>query len=252
VTAGPSLASDDWDAHWGEYASAATDNPAQRFRRTVAFDLLAAAGAPVRLLDIGAGQGDLLASAHIAWPAAELAGVELSATGVAETSRKVRDAIVLQGNLLHGPPADARLQAWATHAVCSEVLEHVDDPALLLRNALPLVAPGGRVVVTVPGGPRSAFDKHIGHRQHFDRASLTTVLTAAGLRDVRVEAAGFPVFNLYKLVVIARGKRLIEDAKASGPSASAGLAMKAFDRLFALAHRRGRLGWQLVASARVP
>jgi hypothetical protein len=28
--------------------------------------------------------------------------------------------------------------------------------------------------------------------------------------------------------------------------------MKAFDRLFALAHRRGRLGWQLVASARVP
>ena len=172
--------------------------------------------------------------------------MELSATGVAETSRKVPDALVLQGNLLHGAPADERLHGWATHAVCSEVLEHVDDPALLMRNALPLLAPGCRVVVTVPGGPRSAFDKHIGHRRHYDRTSLEAVLTAAGLRDVHVEAAGFPVFNLYKLVVIARGKRLIEDAKSSNPSATAGLAMKVFDRLFALARR----AWPLRLAAR--
>ena len=165
---------DDWDAHWGDYASTAEDNPAQRFRRD---GRLRAArrrdGAPQRLFDIGAGQGDLLADApHARGRRRALAGVELSATGVAEAVRKVPDARVVQGNLLldvGDPPSD--LRRWATHAVCSEVLEHVDDPgAAAAQRTGASSAPGCRVVVTVPGGPRSAFDKHIGHRRHFDRA----------------------------------------------------------------------------------
>ena len=251
-SAGTSLPVDDWDTHWGQYASTAEDNPAQRFRRNLAFDLLAARGTPRRLLDIGAGQGDLLAEANLAWPAAELAGIELSATGVAEARRKIPSAQLVQRNLLDDQPADISLSGWATHAVCSEVLEHVDDPRRLLRHARAYLAPGCRVVITVPGGPRSAFDKHIGHRRHFDRDSIASVLRDAGLTDVQVEAAGFPIFNLYKLVVILRGKQLITDAQQVTPSSAAGMAMRWFDRLFVLARRRGRLGWQLVASATSP
>jgi 2-polyprenyl-3-methyl-5-hydroxy-6-metoxy-1,4-benzoquinol methylase len=36
--------------------------------------------------------------------------------------------------------------------VCSEVLEHVDRPRELLANAAAYLAPGCRLVVTVPGG----------------------------------------------------------------------------------------------------
>ncbi len=104
----------------------------------------------------------------------------------------------------------------------------------------------------MPAGPRSAFDKHIGHRRHFDRPSLEGVLTDAGLTGIHVEAAGFPVFNLYKLVVILRGKRLITDAADDNPSSAARFVMRAFDRLFALAPHRGRFGWQLVATATSP
>ena len=50
------------------------------------------------------------------------------------------------------------------------------------------------------------------------------MLTDAGPRRTSdVEAAGFPVFNLYKLVVILRGKRLIDDVRSTThPSAAAG------------------------------
>ena len=103
----------------------------------------------------------------------------------------------------------------ATLAVCSEVLEHVDEPDVLLRNAVEYLASGCRIVVTVPGGPRSAFDRHIGHRRHFTAKRLRSLLEANGFENVTVRRAGFPFFDLYRMVVIARGKRLIADVEES-------------------------------------
>lgn len=257
LASGTPATQDDWEAHWGDYASTAEDNPAQAYRRRRAFALLAGTGPVERLLDIGAGQGDLLRSAAAEFPGAALAGLELSATGVAQCRAKVPGADVVQRNLLVDGAVDPTRAGWATHAVCSEVLEHVDDPARLLRNACAYLQPGAWLVITVPGGPRSAFDKHIGHRRHFSQASLAEVIGAAGLAVERVEGAGFPVFNLYKLLVIARGKRLIDDVRASsdggsGGSRAAGRAMRGFERLFRHARDDSRWGWQLVALARSP
>ena len=128
-------------------------------------------------------------------------------------------------------------------------------PALLLANAKPYLGRGCRIVITVPGGPRSAFDKHIGHRQHFTRESVTNVLETAGLRVEQTMAAGFPTFNAYKLLVIARGKRLIDDVKADDSGRStrvAKLAMDMFDPMFRIARPNSRWGWQLVAVATYP
>ena len=100
--------------------------------------------------------------------------------------------------------------------MCSEVLEHLDDPATLLGNALPNLAPGCRLVVTVPGGPRSAFDRHIGHRRHYNRRDLRRLLEGVGLRVDGVIAAGFPFHTLYRLAVILRGERLAHHALAGG------------------------------------
>ena len=147
-------------------------------------------------------------------------------------------------------------QPPATYAVCSEVLEHVDDPVTLIRNALRLLAPGCRLVVTVPGGPRSAFDRHIGHFQHFTAAELRRVLTDAGYEVERVFRAGFPFFNLYKLAVIARGRNLIADVEHRAPGSDA-LASRAgcyaFFR-FGLRHSLDDMpfGWQMAAVAPVP
>ena len=60
-------------------------------------------------------------------------------------------------------------------------------------------------MVTVPGGPRTAFDRHIGHRRHYTTDALRAVLDAAGLEVELVQGAGLPFFNLYKLLVMMRG-----------------------------------------------
>ena len=149
------------------------------------------------------------------------------------------------------PLAWPELAGWATHAVCSEVLEHVIDPVQALANVRPALASGGRLVVTVPSGPMSAFDRHIGHLRHFTARSLETTLRDAGYSTVEVDRAGFPFFNLYRLTVVARGRKLIEDAAAGQRElpVAARLAMAAFGTLFRFNSTRANWGWQLVAVA---
>jgi hypothetical protein len=107
--------------------------------------------------------------------------------------------------------------------------------------------------VTVPGGPRSAFDRHIGHRRHFTATRLRRLLEQNGFEDVTVCRAGFPFFDLYRLVVIARGKRLIADVEQSNSelgSGTSGTALRFFRRAFRYNWDSSPFGWQLLAVAR--
>ena len=142
---------------------------------------------------------------------------------------------------------------WATDAVCSEVLEHVDSPVDFLKASRRYLADEARLVVTVPGGPMSTFDRHIGHRQHFTRESISRVLNEAGFTVERTCLSGFPFFNLYRLVVIARGEKLATDVSAGHAGASGWLArmvMAVFRGLFRLNWMNSPFGWQVVAVAR--
>jgi 2-polyprenyl-3-methyl-5-hydroxy-6-metoxy-1,4-benzoquinol methylase len=143
---------DDWDRHWDDYAASATANPAQEYRRRLILDLLGAGDPPLRVLDVGAGTGDLAAALLAHFPDADLVGLELSRHGVEIAQDKVPRATFLCRNLLEERAPEPRYSAWATHAVCSEVLEHVDDPVRLLANARAHMSEGCRFVVTVPGG----------------------------------------------------------------------------------------------------
>jgi SAM-dependent methyltransferase len=208
---------------------------------------------PVRhVLDIGAGTGDLAAQVRRSFPDAEIVGLDVSASGLAAAREKVPDAVFRLRDLLEGQPETDEHHAWATHAVCSEVLEHVADPTRLLENAKAYLAPGCTLVVTVPGGPKSAFDRHIGHRRHYTPNDLRRLLADAGFVVERSSGAGFPFFNLYRLVVIARGKRLVDEASERTPSKFARIVTAMFRALFRLNLTGTSWGWQTVAVARLP
>jgi SAM-dependent methyltransferase len=185
-------------------------------------------------------------------PTARFVGAELSESGVAISRKKVPGATFLVADIFQPPAALNAFANWATHAVCSEVLEHVDDPVEFLKQARNYLAAGARLIVTVPGGPISAFDRHIGHRQHFSHKKIAQMLEAAGYRVDRVYRTGFPFFNLYRLVLLARGKRLALDVEAEssgGGSILANFVMKLFGILFRGNLLDSPLGWQLVAVA---
>ena len=70
-----------------------------------------------------------------------------------------------------------------------------------------------------------------------------------------VTGAGFPFFNLYRGVVILRGKRLVTDVSAGQGrpvSLTARAVMIFFRHLFRLNMDSCAWGWQMVATARVP
>jgi SAM-dependent methyltransferase len=248
---------DDWNLHWTEYTDATEENPAEEYRRKTVLVLLGlrGAGSGVQVLDIGSGQGDMAAAIHAKFPSAEILGLELSHSGVEISRKKVPGVQFAQRNLLEDSVIPPDQKNWATHAVCSEVIEHVDDPVHLLRNAREYMRPDCVLVLTAPGGPMSAFDKHIGHRKHFQPKEIETLFREAGYIPEYVGRAGFPFFNLYRCVVILRGRKLIEDVSTQrNPSGSrlAQMVMSIFNFLFQFNLHPCRWGWQMVGKARVP
>ena len=109
-----------------------------------------------------------------------------------------------------------------SHAVCSEVLDNVDNPSKVIRQGVGLPRPGRRLLGTVPGGPRPAYDRHSGHPDHFTPPMLASHAAVQGLDVASLVGAGWPFFNTYRLVVIARAERPLTDAASSGRFARGG------------------------------
>jgi SAM-dependent methyltransferase len=100
---------------------------------------------------------------------------------------------VLRGDVFRLPFPDARFD----RVICSEVMEHVHRPEDALRELVRVLAPGGRIAVTVPTATtehlylrltRDYFESPGGHIRIFRPRELARALARAG---VHVEGAGF-------------------------------------------------------------
>ena len=134
----------------------------------------------------------------------------------------------------------------AAAVLMMDVLEHVADDGALVRDAVRHLAPGGRVVVTVPAFQWlwSGHDVFLGHHRRYTLARLERLLREAGLR---VEFAHY----LYGMVLpVAAASRLARrfgpatppasDMRRFSPAANALLgALCSLERRLA---RRNRLG----------
>ena len=82
-------------------------------------------------------------------------------------------------------PADfERWRGAFDTVICLNVLEHVRDPLLALRNMHTALQPGGRLLLYVPQGQRlySSLDEVLGHRTRYERATLEQELGETGFR----------------------------------------------------------------------
>jgi SAM-dependent methyltransferase len=73
--------------------------------------------------------------------------------------------------------------------VALNVVEHVDDHVLAIRNAHKLLKSGGRLIVLVPAYPwlYNPLDKELGHFRRYTRQGLAALLTGEGLRVSQLE-----------------------------------------------------------------
>jgi len=245
-----STLADDWDQHWLDFSAVSESAPATKYRRRLAFQLLDvnADDPTVRMLEIGSATGKFAEDFCARYPRSKFLGIDLSSMGVEMSARRVPSARFLKRNLLLPSEPGEVCDFQATHALCSEVLEHVDEPDVLLRNAMAYMGPNCKLVVTVPGGHRNKFDEYIGHRRHFTPEDLKKLLTDIGFAVERVYAAGFPFFNLYRLLTTLRGEKLIKEVSGT-PSSIVRIGTLVFDVFFRF-NLLCKWGWQTLAVAR--
>jgi SAM-dependent methyltransferase len=133
-----------------------------------------------RLAELGCGSGGMLEALARFGGAV---GVETDA-GLGERARE-RGLDVRPGSL----PDDIPLEAGRWDAVCLfDVLEHVADEAGALRACRRLLAPGGRLFVTVPAYAWlwSRHDEILGHRRRYTAGSLRRAAEAGGFAVERL------------------------------------------------------------------
>ena len=243
---------DDWNTHWSDLNDSATINPAQDYRRSLIVSEIKKFKYPTHIIDLGCGQGHLLNKLKSLFPTANFLGIDASNKAL-ELSKKNLPEIqtyCLDLNQKKSIPHD--LVEWGNILTCTEVLEHLETPANALSIAYSLLKPGGKILITVPGGARSEYDLYIGHRQHFTISQIQSMLSEQGFKNIKVYGAGFPFFNLYRLVIILKGTSLIHEAKRKNMGILATMAIKAFDLAFRLNLNHGKMGWQIFAVATKP
>jgi SAM-dependent methyltransferase len=139
-------------------------------------------GRPINTLEVGCGDGALLCELHRRGFGGALSGVEITEAAVAiARARPQIDSVELYDGL-HLPSADGAYEL----GVLSHVLEHVPDPAALLKE---VARACHAVLVEVPleanwSARRAGKREHaaeVGHLQRLDRQAVRDIVARAGL-----------------------------------------------------------------------
>jgi SAM-dependent methyltransferase len=148
-----------------------------------------------RVLDVGCGGGSVAKAAKRARPDLEVFGCDVSESAI-KTAKAAPEGVDFRLATAEKLPfGDGEFDfVWIF-----DVLEHVDDPARVLREVARVLKPGGgfHIVLPLEGQPRTLYRligcgtrwtakvRHGGHIQIFSAPSFTEMAASCGLPVVR-------------------------------------------------------------------
>lgn len=157
----------------------------------------------LRVLDAGCGTGLLLSRLP---GGLMLSGLDLSPRALEHAAARLPGADLRAGSLPGPLPFEPASQDLI---LLTDVLEHIQDDDATLTALGTLLAPGGRLLLTVPALPKlwTRHDEEHGHFRRYTRAQLALRLAAAGFE---IEKLSYYNCLLLPLVLTVRGlKRLL-------------------------------------------
>jgi SAM-dependent methyltransferase len=128
-------------------------------------------------LDVGTGTGEFL-DTLAAMGAGLSIGTELSEPAIATAMAAAGQRVVVRSVAEHLPVANASVDRLTS----LDVIEHLDDDLLAVREFKRVCAGGARMVITVPAYQSlwSEHDDRAAHRRRYNRREVCEVVTAAG------------------------------------------------------------------------
>jgi SAM-dependent methyltransferase len=161
------------------------------------------------LLEIGCGTGYVLTGIRSAIPAMRVAGSELYTAGLRFASKRLPEVALYQMDCRR-IPFDGEFDV-----VCAfDVLEHVEEDEVALRQMHAATRPGGGIMVSVPQHRWlwSAGDDYAHHKRRYRRSELTSRIEAAGFTVERVTSF---VSLLLPVMMLSRSRQ--QDASKYDP-----------------------------------
>jgi ubiquinone/menaquinone biosynthesis C-methylase UbiE len=154
-------------------------------RRALAGDTLTRLGGVTGVaVDVGCGTGEMLETlAGLRTAPTLVAGTDLSPHAVRFASGAASRTPILAADSEHLPLADGQVNFLTS----MDVVEHLDDDLVALKEYARVVAPGGTVLLTVPAYQWmwSEHDVRACHRRRYTAARLARTAEAAGITVLR-------------------------------------------------------------------
>lgn len=149
-------------------------------------------GAEDVVVDVGCGDGGNLNFAALR--GARVIGVDIDDEALAAAGDRISPAA--SSIELHVAPAEnvPLPDSTATRVVCTEVLEHVADPADVMAELVRLGQPGALYLITVPDEVGETVQKHVADPSYFQHPNHIRVFSRESFADL-VAQAGLEVLD---------------------------------------------------------
>lgn len=149
-------------------------------------------------LEIGCGTGFVISSIRTRFPAMRICGSEISIDGLPFAAARLPGVDLFQMDA-RSIPFDSEFDGIGAF----DVIEHIEEDRLVLRQIWRALKPGGVVLIAVPQHPLlwSAIDEHSFHKRRYTAKELAGKLQEAGFDVLRLTSF---VSLLLPLVLLSR------------------------------------------------
>jgi ubiquinone/menaquinone biosynthesis C-methylase UbiE len=143
------------------------------------------------VVDVGCGDGGAIL--FCAQRGAEVIAVDIDADVIARIESRLAGLPTKAFSTYVSDASPLPLpDALATRIICSEVLEHVDDPESVLAELFRIGASGARYLLTIPDPLQEAMQKHVAPDSYFQKPNHVRVIERHQFADM-VQRAGLVI-----------------------------------------------------------
>jgi 2-polyprenyl-3-methyl-5-hydroxy-6-metoxy-1,4-benzoquinol methylase len=188
------LVSQDYDVQWANMKDYIRYNPGARHRRRLIVGAMKKLQVPpLRILDAGCGLGATINELTQVFPSASFTGIDFSPGAIEWCEDTFTEHQWFVADVCK-PFSFGKFDL----ILCTEVIEHLDDPVATIRNLLTQLDIDGNLILTTPNGRIHQTEKFVGHLQHFNQNQLIEVVKSAGGRIVELKVWGHPGYKVLK------------------------------------------------------